>query len=78
MQKVMITIAKYYNNNLLLIVHELFHAHYLHRVYMYFVIRNIAVLIHFSLTSHLSDMFYIGVILNNKEFLPASYCKPHC
>lgn len=78
MRKIMITIAEYYNNNVLSIARDLFHVRYLHRVYMYFMIPYIAVLVHFSLTSHFSALFGIGVILHNKDFLPVSYCKPHC
>lgn len=34
MRKIMITLVEYFNNNLLSIVHDLFHAYYLHTAYM--------------------------------------------
>ena len=63
----MITTVEYYNYNLLSIAHGLVHVCYLHTVHISFVIPDIASLVHFSLTSHLSHTFCIGVILNTKS-----------
>ena len=53
----MTTIIEYYYNSLLSIAHDLSCAHFLYRVYTYFVTPNLATLLHFPLTFPIPDTF---------------------